>query len=148
MTQLHEPESMSRGWQGSAWHLIAAFVTAGALCSAIAAGVAVYVLGWYDSKFQSGLKSALQVGLVDIYLSFFFAAAIFSIAVAMRNRGRNGSVKRAVLFGGLYPIGFILLGRAVMQSDPESLIGMFVGIGYIICYSIVAALATTSGKQM
>jgi len=136
--------SLSEGRQRSAWHLIAAFVVAGALCSIITTLLAVYVLGWFDPKFQNALNSALQVGLLDTGLSLAVASVVFAVAVAIcARRGKGGSRKLAALLGGLYPVGFVLLGRIVMQWDSESLIGMVIGIGYIVLYSAIAGLATS-----
>jgi hypothetical protein len=134
----------SEGQQSSVWRLVIAFVVAGAICGIISSIVAVYVLGWHDSKFQNALNSALQVGLLDLALSLIVASIVFLVVVAARARWggiASNSVGLVVVLGGLYPVGVLLLGQALGRMNPESLISMATALGFMILYPAIAAFA-------
>ncbi len=122
-------------------YLVLTFVIAGAICSVIASVAAVYLLGWYDPKFERALSSAVQVQLLDMVISLLAAGVLFAIVVAVRIRdGLGKSIKLAALLGATYPIGSLLVWRALMPLDPESLIATFLAIAYVVLYPTISGI--------
>jgi hypothetical protein len=140
---LLEEQSISGDPRGSALRRIsAAFVVGGAVSAIIASLVSVYVLGWYDSKFQQSLNSALQVELLGMAISLLIASAVFILVAAIRVRGErisSGSVWTAMILGSGFPIGLLLVARILAQFDPESLTGMITGWAYVLLYPSIVA---------
>lgn len=126
--------------QSAVWQLVAAFVISGAICSAIARILGVYVLGWHDSKFEQSPSSAIQVGLWDIGLSLVLATVVFALVLKARiRRGRGGSIWLAVILGAVYPIGYLPVERALMHLDPESALTIAAAIAYVVLFPAIAA---------
>jgi hypothetical protein len=128
---------------GRMWHVSAAFVIAGALSASLVSVVAVYFLGWHDSKFDDALESALQITLFGMALALLVASVVFVLVLAMRGGGKAGSnsLWRAGVLGAAYPIGIVLLERVLVNFDSESLANFAVALGYVVLYPAAVALA-------
>jgi hypothetical protein len=125
----------------SIWQVSAGFLIAGALSAFAVSVVAVYVLGWHDSKFDNALNSALQVALLGMAFSLLVAGVVFVLVLAIRARGQGGfaSTWRARVLGAAYPLGIVLLERVLLNFDPESTANFVIASAYLVVYPAAAA---------
>jgi hypothetical protein len=119
-----------------------AWFSAGAVTFAIIGSVfVVFVLQWYDPKYQDALLSALQVQLMGMAVFVIGAILVLGAVLMFRTRGRAGSTagtRVAWIAGVIFPLGVLLLGQLLHDVEPESLVNPLVGWGFMIAYPLVA----------
>jgi len=122
------------------WYLIGAFVVSATACSIAMTIAAIQVFGWHDDKFRDAPGSAIQVGLVDIGISLLIASLVFALVVALRIRNeRGGPLWLVVVFGAIYPVGYLMLGRVLIRMDPESIAVVVLSLAYLVLYPTLSA---------
>lgn len=116
----------------------------GAITFAVAGSIfTIFVLHWYDPKFQDALVAALQLQLMGLAVLVAAGIVVLSAVMMLKARARPGvhaSGRIAWVAGIVFPIGILMLGPLLQNVDPESLLNPLVGWGYTIVYPLVAGL--------
>jgi uncharacterized protein YacL len=125
--------------------------SAGAIVFAILSSVfTVFVLQWYDAKFQDALFTALQVQLMGMAVFVIVATIVLGVVLMFRVRGSQVpliNTRFAGIAGSVFPVGVLLLGPLLQKVEPESLLNPLIGGAYMLTYPLLVGLVLTVVKK-
>jgi hypothetical protein len=128
-----------------------AWFSTGAIAIAVIGSIfTVFVLHWYDPKYQDALIAALQIQLMGLAILIAAAILVLGVVISLRAHGKSrlhANARVAWITGIAFPIGALILGPIMQGVDPESVVNPLVGWGYTIVYPLIAGFLISKSPQ-